>query len=166
LATPKRASSAVLTLPQQLAARQAPGRAALGHADFGRRHEAVVGGQHHQVVVFADGGVQLLEEGLQHAVELQQVVVRQARLGAEGVVHVVVARQADLRMSGASSRPSCSPAMAARANSSDSASANGLFSSPAVEGRLGAASPGLAHAHRQSAAAGPNQGWPSGTERA
>ena len=61
---------------------------------LGRGHETVVGGEHGNVVVFAHRGIQIGKERLQHAVQLQHMVMRQTGFGAVQVVDVVVARQA------------------------------------------------------------------------
>jgi hypothetical protein len=54
----------------------------------------MVGREQREVLVPPHREVEVAEEILQQPIELQHVVVRQARLGAVGVVDVVVAREA------------------------------------------------------------------------
>ncbi len=63
-------------------------------AEFRRGHEAVVGGQHRHVIVAPDRDVEIVHEILQRAIEVEHVVVRDARLRTVCVVHVVVAGEA------------------------------------------------------------------------
>ena len=94
-AVAKRFSSSALIRTRVSLTADPAGVEAARLADLGRRHEAVVGGQDREVIVLADRRIEVAEELLEHAVELEQVVVRQARLGAPRVVDVVVAGEAD-----------------------------------------------------------------------
>ena len=62
---------------------------------FNSGHEAVVGRQYGHIPVLAHLGIQAAPKRLQQTVQLQHMVVRQARLRAVSVVDIVMARQAD-----------------------------------------------------------------------
>ena len=91
---PKRAASPASSAASVSPALRRPRIAPLRPRELGHRHEAVVGGEHRDVVVAAHLAVEVAQERGEQVVELQHVVVREARLHAPGVVHVVVAGEA------------------------------------------------------------------------
>ena len=147
--------------------RQPPGLAALALGPFRRVREAMICGQRHHIGVAADGAVEVLKKALQMAVQVQQVVLRQARLRAHRVVDVVMAGETDGEDVGVATLAQALGFNSGAGKGQGQLVAKGAGQQVAVEARARCVHL-VAHDGRQpvAVAVATCQVWPSGTERA
>jgi hypothetical protein len=118
-------SQAAVELHLERARAEAPAHLPHDRAVLRRGHEAVVGREHRDIAVSPDLLVEVAEEVLQRAIQMQHVIVRDARLRAVRMVDRVVRGQADREDVGGTVLPEPFAAIVARAKSSVSRSAKG-----------------------------------------